>query len=155
MSRPSRRERPDLPHEEIARTAAFPKPHLRQKPEATDTTALQFRKIHPERDPEYLRWLRFQPCVAEGLTNNRTGVAHVCWSPDMRGPRFVSDPMHCQKAMSGRLKQSDRGAIPGCRHLHRESEANMDRADADYGIDRFALADEFYARFLREKGRDR
>lgn len=66
------------------------------------------------------------------------------------GSAGLNDPMHCGKAYSGRLKRSDRDAITGCRHAHREQEPNMDRFDSDYGINRFELAAQFYARFVAQ-----
>lgn len=116
-----------------------------------DTRELRFKKDHPHRDPEYLKWLRFQPCAIKGKTNQRTGVKHECWSPEYRPGVFLSDPCHTGKAYSGRLKRSDSGCIALCRHAHREQEGNMDRFDGDYGIERFALASELYARFQKEQ----
>lgn len=70
----------------------------------------------------------------------------------MIGSRYESDPMHVAKAISGRLKISDRYAIPGCRHCHVESEGRQARFDEDYGVDSLALAEEHYARYKKERG---
>jgi len=155
--RRSRRERPLLPHEEIGQHAAFAKPHLLARGEGQDeqidTRDLSLRKIHPERDAEFLRWLHYKPCVIAGKTNLRTGQKHMCWSPTTTNGRFTSDPMHTGKAYSGALKRSDHGAVPGCRHAHREQEANMDRFDADYSINRHEIAAALHAEFTEEQER--
>lgn len=146
--------RPELPHEEFARALAHPKPQYLAPAEPTDTRDLALRKIHPERDLGFLRWLHFKPCVIAGLVNRRTGQAHVCWSPErLTGGRYESDPMHTGKAYSGALKRSDRGAMPGCRHAHREQELNMDRFDADYGINRHEIAARLFAEYVDEQER--
>jgi len=140
-----RRKRPELPGDEVARRLLLPKPQFLDKPRTgMDTSGLPHRKIHPDRDESYLRWLRFQDCAIKG----RNG--HECWSPDSMPRRQLSDAAHTGKAFSGRLKQSDRGCIPLCRFAHDEQERNMDAFDRKYGIDRFAVAAEHYARFRQD-----
>jgi len=148
------RQEPALPYEEFAAQLPFAKAKYReQKDEQIDTRPLRFRKIHPEREPDFLRWQHFKACSIEGKTNLRTGVVHVCWHPEMIGARFQSDPAHTGKAYSGSLKRGDRGSFPLCRHAHREQENNMDRFDADYGINRHEIAARLYAEFLDEMER--
>lgn len=146
---------PPLPWDETNAQLAYPKPRREQRtPEQVDTTPLKFRKIHPLRDKGYLRSLTFQVCNIEGKTNRRNGVVHVCYHPRGRfGNRWYSDPAHTGKAISGRLKRADSGAFSLCRHAHDEQEGNMQRFDDDYGIDRFAIAEEQYARYEKEIGR--
>lgn len=157
-SRRLRRPRPLLPHEEIGRDARFAKPHLVQPADdqqPIDTSELPHRKIHPERIPAFLDWLKFQTCCIKDKTDAETGQVHVCWHPVTLGyKRFLSDPMHIGKAYSGRLKRSDKGAIPGCRHAHNLQEDNMDRFDRRFGINRHELAEAYYTRFCAEKGLD-
>lgn len=150
-----RKQEPLRSWEEPAAQLRFAKAKYRTvEPEQIDTRGLAHRKIHPEREPAFLRWLSFQPCSIFGLTNRRTGVPHICWSPDWLAGRFRSDPMHTGKSYSGALKRSDRGAFPGCRHAHRESEDNMDRFDADYGINRHEIAEAMFAKFEDETRRN-
>ena len=110
-----------------------------------DTSALAYPKIHPKRDRRYLKWLRYRECAIKGKLNQRTDIRHICYRPD-----GFCDPCHIAKALSGRLKVSDHLAIPLCRDAHWENESNMQRFDDDYGINRFELAAEYYARFLEE-----
>jgi hypothetical protein len=146
--------RPLLPHEELAAQAAIPKPQYRERAEPIDTSELPHRKMHPLRNARFLKSLTFKPCSIEGKTNQRTLSPHVCWSPgDKRGGRFISDPAHTGKAISGRKKQHDSGAFPLCRHAHNEQEDNMDRFDRDYEIDRHEIAAELYEQFLKEIAR--
>lgn len=148
-----KKQRPMLPHEELAAQQPLAKPQYREQAGPVDTSALPLRKIHPERNRKFLDWLQRRPCVIAGMTNTRTDIKHTCWSPTvLPNGRYLSDPMHTGKAYSGKLKRSDRGAIPGCRHAHREQEPNMDRFDSDYGIDRHALAESYYAQFEAERG---
>lgn len=146
--------RHDRPRDPLADDLAFPKPRRSTRQDAPRTEGLALRKIHPERDQGYRRWLRIQPCILEGLTNQRTGVKHTCWSPATINGKYVSDPMHTGKSYSGRLKRADSGAVSGCRHAHRELEDNMDRGDADYGIDRHEIAGRMHQRYRKETGQD-
>lgn len=154
MIRSRKVSRPLLPHEELGREAKFAKPHLiDQTDEQIDTRGLRFRKIHPDRDDEYRRWLMFQPCAVRGLIDNETGQAHVCWSPANVNGRPASDPCHTGKAYSGKLKRNDSECMPLCRHAHRMHEDQMDRFDRRFGIDRYAVAREHFARFSEEQER--
>jgi hypothetical protein len=149
--RSRRTPRPNTPLDDFYSTAALPK---RPRPEtAMDTSSLPQRKIHPLRDRAFLDWLRKQPCAIKGLTNESTGQPHVCWSPDRFGAGFLSDPAHCGKSYSGKLKRSDAEAFPLCRHGHRDQEPNMNLFDARYGIDRFEIAARMYAEYQHEKER--
>lgn len=111
-------------------------------------------KINPVRDEAYKKWLWLQPCAVAGKKNKRTKIVHACWSPEDRtiGGRFLSDAAHSGKAYSGRIKRADSGCIPLCRWHHEAQEKNMARFDADYGIDRHAIADALYAKFQKERG---
>lgn len=151
----SRTPAPPLPWDDAASKAAFPKPQTRRAKagDQVDTRDLKHRKVHPDRDEAYKRWLRTQPCVIKGKTNKRTDVLHVCWHPDQVGPVIPSDPAHPSKAMSGRVKVSDSDCMPLCRHAHNEQEWKHERFDHDYGIDRFAIGAEHYARFQKERAR--
>ena len=154
MSPRTAQREPLLPHEELAAQAAFPKPQYAGTGETIDTSQLRHRKEHPDRCPKYLRWLTKQSCVIAGKENQRTGVLHICWHPDQAGRSFIpSDPAHPDKSISGKLKVSDSDCMPLCRHAHREQEPNHDQFDRDYGIDRFAIADEHFARFEKETAR--
>lgn len=153
-SRRASHPEPEMPHEEFAKQAKFAKPQYGREPEATDTSSLTHRKIHPNRDEAYRRWLNGQPCAIKGKTDERTGQPHICWSPEMRGPReYVSDAAHGGKAYSGKLKRDDSGCIPLCRHAHRLQENNMDSFDRRFGIDRHAIAEKLYAEFRDEQER--
>lgn len=143
--------KPLLPHEELAAQQPLAKPQYRDKPEPADTRDLKFRKIHPLRDRGYLTWLGTKRCSIYGMTNQRTGIPHVCWSPELFRMSPKSDPAHTGKAYSGKLKRADSGAFPLCRHAHREQEPNMDRFDSDYGIDRHEIAAEFYDEYTKLK----
>lgn len=152
--RSSAQPRPELPHEELARQAKFAKPQYAGDAEATDTRDLAHRKIHPNRDDAYRRWLNTKPCSVKGRTDERTGQPHVCWSPELRGPReYVSDPAHSGKAYSGKLKRDDSGCFPLCRHAHRQQEDNMNSFDRRFGIDRHSIAAKLYAEFQDEQER--
>ena len=147
-----KRNRPPLPWDEQASRLAFPKPQHRASFDAqADTSQFAHRKIHPDRDPEYLKFLHFQPCAIKGKTNDRTGVAHICWSPEYRPGMFLSDPAHADASYSGRLKRNDSGCIALCRGAHREETGNPRRFDEDYGIDRLKLAAELRVRFQKER----
>ena len=148
----SRTPAPLTEYEEIGQRLALPKKFRdRDDRDPLDTRDLPLRKIHPEREPEFLAWLRFRPCSIAGLVDSITGQPHVCWSPERLGPgRFLSDPAHTGKSYSGRLKRTDRGAFPLCRHGHRDQESNMDRFDARYGINRHEIAAEMWKRFAEE-----
>ena len=152
-----RAARPDLPHEELGRLAALPKPHLKTKPEdSIDTSGLPLRKIHPFRDEGFLHWLTKQLCVIFGLIDAFTEQPHICWSPgDKIGGQFRSDPMHLEKAYSGRTKRDDRKSVPGCRHAHNLQEGRTAKFCRRFGIDLNEKADEYYERYLAEKERGR
>lgn len=143
------RPRPEMPGEELAREAKFAKPQYLRPTEETDTRSLQFRKIHPDRDEDYRRWLRMQPCAIAGLFDANTGQRHVCWHPDGK----FCDAAHAGKAYSGRLKRDDSGCIALCRHGHRLQESNMDAFDRRYGIDRHVIATRLYGAFIDEMER--
>lgn len=152
LARRTRKPRPLQPWEEIAKEAKFPKAHLiPDDDEPTDTRSLKFRKIHPDRDDAYKRWLVFQTCAVKGLTDEATGQVHVCWSPANVNGRPASDPAHAGKSYSGALKRNDSECMPLCRHAHRSQEDRMDAFDQRFGIDRFAVAREHRARFLAEQ----
>lgn len=122
--------------------------------EPIDTRLLPLRKIHPDRNDAYKRWLRYQPCAIAGLADAETGRVHVCWSPDMVSTgQYASDPMHSGKAYSGRLKRDDSGCMPGCRVAHDAQENDMDRFDRKFGVDRHEIATEHFARFTAEQER--
>lgn len=154
-----RRPRPDSPADELARHAKFAKPRFRDPAPATDTRDLAFRKIHPDRDPEYRRWLRFEDCSIKGKTDSLTDQPHVCWSPEYRPTRFLSDPAHTGKAYSGRLKRSDTpsehasGMFSLCRHAHRLQEDQMNAFDERFGIDRHEIAKRQHEKYLKEQER--
>ena len=154
LTRRNRKPRPLQPWEEIAKEAKFPKAHLiagkATSPEI-DTRDLPHRKIHPDRDEAYKRWLVFQPCAVRGLTDDTTGQVHVCWSPTTVNGRPASDPAHAGKSYSGALKRNDSECMPLCRHAHRLQEDRMNAFDERFGIDRFAVAREHRARFLAEQ----
>jgi hypothetical protein len=118
--------------------------------EQINTAELEQKKVHPIRDEKYRAWLYDKPCCIEGRTNKRTGLLHVCWSPERIGRQFKSDPMHGRK-LGTAIKADDSSCFPGCRHCHREQEANMDRFDADYDIDRHQIAAGYYAEYQREQ----
>ena len=148
----SRTPAPLTEYEEIGQRLALPKKFRdREDGEQIDTRDLPLRKIHPEREPEFLTWLRFRPCSIAGREDSLTGSMPVCWSPESLGPgRYLSDPAHTGKAYSGRLKRTDRGAFPLCRHAHRLQESQMDRFDLRYGINRHEIAAEMWKRFSEE-----
>lgn len=139
--------------DDLAAQAAFPKGRYRKPPEESiDTTALLHRKVHPNRDEAYKRWLNFRPCAIKGLTDNKTGLPHVCWSPTMRGREFVSDAAHGPRAGLG-LKGDDSGCLALCRHAHRDVGDRMDDLESRYGVDWRGIAAELYARFRAEQER--
>ncbi len=147
MTFPRRASRPDLPGDELARCAAFPKPQFTSADNPpVDTRGLGHPKLHPDRDPAYRRWLRLQPCVIKGKRD------HVCWSRTRCSGQPLSDSAHTGKAFSGRLKQSDSNCIPLCRLAHEEQERGMDAFDQKYGLDRFDVAREHNERYRRGKG---
>jgi hypothetical protein len=151
LSRRTRAPRPDLPHDEFARQAALPKPqHREQSADQIDTRELALRKIHPDRDPGYRSFLRTKPCAVKGLTDQRTGQVHVCWSPEQQGRFIPSDAAHTGKSYSGALKRHDSECFPLCRHGHRQQEDNMNDFDKRFGIDRFAIAKTLRAEYLDE-----
>ncbi len=152
-----RSARPLLPHEEIGRNAALPKPHPNDRLEtALDTSELQLRKIHPERVPGFLRWLSFQLCIIFGLTDSITGQVHQCWHPlKRRDGYFRSDACHLEKAYSGRLKRDDRDSVPGCRFAHNLQEGATERFDRRFGINCAEKAAEYHVRYMAEKERAR
>lgn len=151
-----RRERPALPWDDSASQAKFAKPQYREAAEPTDTRSLAFRKIHPERDLEYRRWLRFRDCRVKGRIDLLTDQPHICWNPD---ERFKADPAHTGKAYSGALKRSDipseyaSGMLSLCRHAHRMQESNMDEFDRRFGINRHGEARAQHAEYIAEKER--
>lgn len=161
MTMTRRRPKPQLPHEDLARRAKFAKPQYGAEPEETDTRELKFRKIHPDRDPEYGKWLRFQDCSIKGKTDALTDQPHVCWSPEYRPTRFLSDAAHTGKSYSGRLKRSDvpsecaSGQFSLCRHAHRLQEDQMNAFDERFGIDRHEIAKRQHAQYLAEQERRR
>lgn len=149
--RSRRAPRPNTELDDYYASAALPKT---RRPDTTmDTSSLVQHKIHPLRDREFLDWLHRQPCSIKGLTDVTTGQVHVCWSPDRFGVGFLSDPAHCGKSYSGKLKRSDAEAFPLCRHAHRIQEDAMDSFDLRYGIDRYEIAERLYAQFQHEKER--
>lgn len=159
-----RRPRPELPHEQLARRAKFAKPQYREPAEETDTKGLALRKLHPERDRCYLKWLRFRTCKVHGKTDSLTDQPHICWSYERAASTatgFMSDPSHNAKAYSGNLKRSDipsdssSGAISLCRLAHRFSEANADEFDRRFGINRHEIGREQYEEYLAEMERSR
>ena len=56
------------------------------------------------RDPQYLAWVRSQPCVG------REFPAHECWGP--------IDASHTGRKPAAYVKAGDQTAIPKCRRLH-------------------------------------
>jgi hypothetical protein len=148
-----KRERALLSHEEVGKRLKFPKLHALIEAQM-DTSELPLSKIHPFRDPRYLRWLRYQSCVIAGLTDLIAGQLHVCWSPrkKLAGGRYPSDPAHLEKAYSGRLKRDDRYAIPLCRLGHKLHEGADERFAQRFGINTKQIAEEHYARFKKERG---
>ncbi len=139
----------------LASLAAFAKPRHREQPdESIDTTALPHRKIHPNRDEAYRRWLNFRPCAVKGLTDNKTGLPHACWSPTKHGREFTSDAAHGPRAGLG-LKGDDDGCLPLCRHVHRECGDRMEDLESRYGVNWRAIAAEHYARFVKEQEKKR
>lgn len=155
IARSRRAPRPDAPGDDQARVARFAKPRFRREAEESiDTSELAHRKIHPARDEAYLRWLRTQPCAIAGMVDRDTDQPHVCWHPNQLSyRRFASDPAHTGKAYSGRLKRSDQEAIPLCRHAHNLQEDRMNAFDARFGVNRFSVAAEHFARFVAEQER--
>jgi len=136
--------------DEAAALLTFPKQRFTEQPEESiDTRELQFRKIHPDRNDAYKKWLRFQLCAIKDLIDSRTTQPHICWSPAKdQFNRYLSDPAHTGKAYSGKLKRNDSGCFPLCRIAHNLQEDRMNDFDQRYGIDRFAIAEEHFARFL-------
>jgi len=149
MLRRTAKKEPWTDVDNAAASLAFAKDRYRQKPdESTDTRELSFRKIHPDRCEGYKRWLKFQPCSIEGLTDSETGQPHVCWSPEEIGPRrFASDPAHTSKAGMG-LKGPDSGCISLCRHGHRLQESQTERFGKRFGIDCYEIAKRQFAKYL-------
>jgi hypothetical protein len=81
----ARRSAPALPHEEFAAQLPFAKQKYRREPdEMIDTRDLPLRKIHPERDAEFLRWLKPQPCV------RRFGIDRHALAAEYRA-RFLAE----------------------------------------------------------------
>jgi hypothetical protein len=152
MLRRSSKPQPWSPADEAASRQMFAKDRFKVQPaESIDTTALPFRKIHPDRNDGYKRWLKFQPCSIEGSTDKETDQVHVCWSPEEIGlRRFASDPAHAGKSYSGKLKRNDSGCMSLCRHAHNSQEDNHDRFDRRYGIDRFAIAEGQFAEYVAD-----
>lgn len=154
LTRSHRAPRPDTAADQLARTAKFAKPRHCAQAEPVDTSELQHRKMHPARDDAYKAWLRTQSCAIKGLVDKDTDQPHVCWHPNQLAyNRYASDPAHTGKAYSGRLKRSDRECIPLCRHAHDLQEDRMNAFDARFGINRFDVAAECYARFAEEQER--
>lgn len=148
--------RPLLPHEEIAQGAKFRKPHPNDRIESSiDTTDFFLRKIHPFRDEGFLRWLTFKTCTVAGMVDRLTDQPHICYHPRRNGARFASDPCHLQKAISGRKKQDDRYAIPGCRLAHNMQEGDTVRFGRRFGINCVEIAERLYAEYTAEKERGR
>jgi hypothetical protein len=142
-----RLKRPDLPGEAEARMAAHPKPQYREVivDAGIDTRRLQLRKVHPEREPDFLNYVRDRACEIAGH------VLHPqCWNVDCGRNRAA----HCGKAISGRLKRTDRQVITLCDLAHDEQERDMDLFDKKYGINRFEIADRLWAEYCALKGRD-
>ena len=150
--RSRRAERPQTEMDRyLSEEVALPKPKRVGK---LDTRGLELAKIHPLRNREFLTWLRRQPCSVAGMLDQATGQPHVCWSPEeWRRGVFKSDPAHCGKAISGRMKRSDAEAFSLCRHAHRDSEMAMDAFDRRFGIDRFEIAARQFAQFTKEQER--
>lgn len=66
------------------------------------------KKSRPEKDPEYLRWLRSQPCAIE-----------TCSSQYHFRPQDMIEAAHIGEIRGLRQKCSDREAIPLCVDHHR------------------------------------
>jgi hypothetical protein len=92
----------------------------------------ELRQRQPrERDPEYLAWLRTQPCCLCG-DNTSTEAAHL----------RVGSINHDKRETGKGEKPSDKWALPLCGDHHRQQHAAGDELAwwASYGIDPFALA---------------
>lgn len=149
--RRSRREKPP----DMYTGLKFAKPQHRaaMAAQGMDTSELPLRKVHPHRSPEYLAWLRTQPCIIKNMVDRETEQRHVCWSPRVdRFDRPMSDPMHITRLGKG-IKADDRLCVPGCRHAHRQSESQERRFEQRYGVNLRELAAEHFARFEHERNR--
>jgi len=144
-----RKPRPETGPDEPA--LKFPKERHRKRREQVDTSGMAHGKIRPDRNPVYLAWLYSQPCAVAGKVNARTGLAHICWSPDRTElGRPQSDPCHTSKFGLGR-KGPDSECLPLCRAAHEAHEHAMDTFDRAFGIDRFEIAREHFARFVARR----
>lgn len=147
--RRSRKPRPSDAYDVLA----MPKVRRDPNAEPMDTRGLPQQKLRPNRNEAYRNWLRLQPCSVRGLVDSETDQKHVCWSPQETSfGRPLSDPAHTSRAGMG-IKANDSECIPLCRHAHRASEGQESRFDRRFGIDRFAIAAEHFARFEKEQER--
>ena len=103
------------------------------------------KAIWPDRDPDYLAWLRTQECIYPDCTSKHlhqwreagawTEAAHT-------GPHGMAQ------------KAPDCDAIPLCHHHHQEAKDAQGKSRnwfAEHGLDRDAVIAELHARYEMEK----
>lgn len=129
----------------------FSKERHRKRREQVDTSGMAHGKVRPDRNPVYLAWLHSQPCAVAGKVDARTGLTHICWSPERTEfGRPQSDPCHTSKFGLG-VKGPDSECFAMCRAAHDAHEHAMDAFDRAFGIGRFKIARELFARFESSK----